>query len=294
MSLKFNTSLEDLRNLVNLHLGAKFLETDPNWQVLDSSISGRGLFARRDVNVGDVILREPALLAGPKAGQSTNINTCAVCYCRLEGNDQEILCKNGCTMPVCEMCCTSERHVGECKVFRKWKPKVSEKVNRPALRIVSIIRCLFLNEDQHKLLYALQANPDKYYKAEVQMAAACFEEFTQNKDVLNYFYRTICAFNTNAFEGSSCVGGHEVLIRALFPVAGLMNHQCTPSANHHFENGETIVITAARPIKEGEEIVTSYSKILWSNLARNTFMKLTKQFECCCPRCMDSTVSGCD
>ncbi|XP_061394146.1 SET domain-containing protein SmydA-8-like [Musca vetustissima] len=289
MSLKFNTTLEDLRNLIDLHLGEKFLEKDPLWQVLDSPISGRGLFARRDINTGDVILREPALLAGPKAGQTTNINTCAVCYCRLEGSDAEIMCKNGCTMPVCDVCCNSERHVGECKVFRKWKPKDMGKINRPALRIVSIMRCLFLNENQHKLLYALQANPDKYYKAEVQMAAGCFEEFTRNPDILNYFYRTICAFNTNAFEGNSCVGGHEVLIRALFPVAGLMNHQCTPNANHHFENGETIVITAARPIREGEEIVTSYSKLLWSTLARNTFMKLTKQFECSCARCLDPT-----
>ncbi|XP_073833647.1 SET and MYND domain containing, arthropod-specific, member 8 isoform X3 [Musca autumnalis] len=292
MSLKFNTSIEELSQLINLHLGEKFLEQDPAWQVLDSPISGRGLFARRDINTGDVILREPALLAGPKANQSTNINTCSVCYCHLEGSDQEIMCKNGCTIPVCDACCNSQRHVGECKVFRKWKPKVTDKVNRPALRIVSIIRCLFLNENQHKLLYALQANPDKYYKTEVQMAAACFEEFTHNPDILNYFFRTICAFNTNAFEGNSCVQGHEVLIRALFPVAGLMNHQCTPNANHHFESGETIVITAARPIKQGEEIVTSYSKLLWSTLARNSFMKLTKQFECSCSRCLDPTENG--
>lgn len=291
MSMKITASVEELAELINVHLGPEFLEENPAWKILDSPISGRGLFATRDINTGEVILREPALLAGPKAGQSVKLNTCCVCYCLLEGSDSELMCPKGCTLPVCSTCTDSERHQMECKLFRKWKPKDASKISRPALRIVSIVRCLSLNEQQHKLLYALQANPDKYYKAEVQMASECFEDFIQIPDILNYFYRTICAFNTNAFEGNSRVDGHEVLIRALFPLAGLMNHQCTPNANHHFDSGETIVITAARPIKQGEEIVTTYTKLLWSTLARNTFMVLTKQFMCSCPRCQDPTVS---
>uniref|UniRef100_A0A1I8PSQ3 SET domain-containing protein n=1 Tax=Stomoxys calcitrans TaxID=35570 RepID=A0A1I8PSQ3_STOCA len=292
MSMPVTVCVQELSELINLHLGPDFLEKDPAWQIMDSAISGRGLFATRDIGTREVILREPALLAGPKASQSTNLNTCCVCYCQLEGSEEEIMCPHGCTMPLCKACSSSERHTFECKLFRKWKPKNTTKISRPAIRIVPIIRCLFLNEMQHKLLYALQANADKFFKAEIKSASDCFEEFTQNRDVINYFYRTICAFNTNAFEGKSCVGGHEVLIRALFPLAGLMNHQCTPNANHHFDNGETIVITAARPIKQGEEIVTTYTKLLWSTLARKGFMALTKQFMCCCQRCQDPTENG--
>ncbi|TMW44033.1 hypothetical protein DOY81_010886, partial [Sarcophaga bullata] len=81
-----------------------------------------------------------------------------------------------------------------------------------------------------------------------------------------------------------------VLIRALFPLAGLLNHLCTPNANHHFENGETIVISAARPIAKGEEIVTSYTKLLWSTMARKVFLAMTKHFMCNCDRCLDPTV----
>ncbi|XP_065365041.1 SET domain-containing protein SmydA-8 isoform X1 [Calliphora vicina] len=291
MSMPISVSTQELAELINVHL-AEFLEKDPAWQVLDSPISGRGIFARRDIAAGETILREHALLAGPTANLSSKLNTCCVCYCRLEGSDQEMMCKNGCTMPVCDNCITSERHAMECHLFRKWRPKDTTKVNRHSLRIVSVIRCFFLNELQRKLLYALQANPDKYYMIEIQRASECFEYFPKESDMLDYFYRTVCAFNTNAFEGRSCVGGHEVQVRALFPLAGLLNHQCTPNANHHFENGETIVITAARPIAQGEEIVSTYVKLLWSTLVRKTFLAMTKQFICTCKRCCDPTENG--
>lgn len=289
--MPITASTQELADLINVHLGKEFLEKNPCWKVADSPISGRGIFATRDIKAGEVIFREHALLAGPTANKSSKLNTCCVCYCRLEGNDHEIMCSKGCTLPVCDGCIDSERHAKECELFRKWIPKDTSKVNRHSLRIVSVIRCFFLNELQRKLLYALQANPDKYYMVEVQRASACFKYFPKEQDMLDYFYRTICAFNTNAYEGNSCVDGHQVLIRALFPLAGMMNHQCTPNANHHFDNGETIVITAARPIKQGEEIVTSYAKLLWGTLARKVFMGMTKQFMCSCPRCEDPTVS---
>ncbi|XP_037812856.1 SET domain-containing protein SmydA-8-like [Lucilia sericata] len=290
MSMSISVSTQELAELINVHLG-ELLEKDPAWQVLDSPISGRGIFATRDIAVGEVILREHAILAGPTANMSSTLNTCCVCYCLLEGSDEEIMCKNGCTMPVCDKCITSDRHAMECLLFRKWKPKDTTKINRHALRIVSIIRCFRLNELQRKLLYALQANADKYYMKEVLNASNCFEYFPKESDMLDYFYRTICAYNTNAFEGRSCVGGHEVLVRALFPLAGLLNHKCTPNANHHFEDGETIVLTAARPIAKGEEIVMAYAKLLWSTLARRVFLAMTKQFICSCERCCDPTVS---
>lgn len=293
MSMTISASTQELAELINVHLG-EFSENDAAWQVKDSPISGRGIFARRDIAAGEIILRERALLAGPTANLSSKLNTCCVCYCRLKGTDEEMMCHNGCSMPVCDKCTTSDRHAMECQLFRKWHPKDTKAINRHSLRIVCIIRCFFLNELQRKLLYALQANPDKYYMLEIQRAAECFEYFPKESDMLDYFYRTVCAFNTNAFEGRSCVDGHEVLIRALFPLAGLLNHQCTPNANHHFESGETIVITAARPIAQGEEIVSTYTKLLWSTLARKVFLAMTKQFICTCNRCWDPTVSHTD
>jgi len=70
-----------------------------------------------------------------------------------------------------------------------------------------------------------------------------------------------------------------------------MNHECTPNASHYFENGRLAVVRAARDIPKGGEITTTYTKILWGNLTRNIFLKMTKHFACDCVRCHDNTVS---
>lgn len=291
MCLKIKIETSELSKLIDLYLGPNLLDKTPAWQIFDSPISGRGVFAARDIAAGEIILRDQALLAGPRANDTSSLTSCIVCYCPLEGDDQQIMCPKGCTLPVCNKCSDSKRHLIECELFRKWKPKDNSKINLHALRIVTILRCFCLGDLEHKLLYALQANTDKYYMAELKRAADCFEEFPKDRQMLDFFYHTICVFNTNAFEGRSKVEGHEVRVRALFPLAGLVNHQCTPNANHHFEDTETIVITATRPIKQGEEIVTSYTKLFWSTLTRKMFLVMTKHFSCSCQRCLDPTVS---
>ncbi|XP_030379690.1 SET domain-containing protein SmydA-8-like [Scaptodrosophila lebanonensis] len=287
--MSISASTQELAELIDVHLGELRPES-PAWRVSDSPISGRGIFAVRDIVKGEELFREHTLLVGPTAHRSTNLRTCTLCYRLVPGEDDtDAMCPAGCGLPVCPECAVSERHANECKLFRKWEPKELGHIEPRALRILSVVRCFFLNEAQRRLLYAMQANADKYYMKEVERAAGCFEHFPHEQDMLDYFYRTICAFNTNAFESRSRVEGHEVLVRALFPLAGLLNHQCTPNASHHFEDAETIVVTAAERIPQGAEITMSYTKVLWSTLARKMFLGMTKHFMCHCPRCEDPT-----
>ncbi|XP_075158480.1 SET and MYND domain containing, arthropod-specific, member 8 isoform X4 [Haematobia irritans] len=285
-------STPELAECINEHLGPKLLENNRCWKILDSPLSGRGVFAARDISPGEEILRDVALLAGPKVSDATNLNTCIVCCTQLQGQDEEIMCTKGCTMPICSKCNDSQRHSKECELLRHWKPKDTKKLNFHCIRIISLVRCFFLGELQRKLLFTLQSNTDKFYRAELIKAADCFENFPRERDMLEHFYRTICIFNTNSFEGNCRVDGNEVGLRALFPLASLINHQCTPNASHHFENTETIVITATRPIRQGEEIVISYTKLLWGNLTRKMFLFMTKHFMCSCQRCLDPTENG--
>ena len=288
MGTEITASTEELTRLVHLHL-ADLGEEDPCWMIAESPLSGRGVFAKRDILQGEEIFREHTLLAGPTSHKNIPLNICTICYHYLEEDDA--LCPAGCAMPVCGTCSKLERHTNECFLFRKWKPKDTTKIVPQALRILSIVRCFFLNEDQRKLLYAMQANTDKYYKKEIQTAADCFENFPKETDLLDYFYRTVCTYNTNAFQSSSTVNGREVQVRALFPLGGILNHACTPNANHRFEDCETIVLTATRNIAKGEELTTTYTKVLWSNLSRKIFLAMTKHFMCHCSRCLDPTVS---
>ncbi|KAL7745527.1 hypothetical protein ACLKA6_015518 [Drosophila palustris] len=292
--MAISASTQELASLIDDHLG-ELRPLSPSWRVADSPISGRGIFAVRPIDKGEELFREHTLLVGPTAHPGRNLRACVQC-CHLPhdgdtDSDATALCSAGCGLPVCPGCVASPRHVLECQLYRKWQPRDVTRIDPRALRILSVVRCFFLSESQRKLLYALQANADRYYMKEVQRAAECFEHFPQEQDMLEYFYRTICAFNTNAFESRCRVDGREIVARALFPLAGMLNHQCTPNAGHHFEDGETIVVTATENIPAGAEITMSYTKLLWSTLARKMFLGMTKHFMCQCPRCQDPTVS---
>lgn len=288
-SKEASVSLEELTQLINLHLG-DLAEKDPNWIIAESPLGGRGVFAKRNINKGEEIFREHTLLVGPTSRKNMPLNICVICY-NLLNEENNVLCPNGCCLPVCETCSKSDKHAQECNLFRKWKPKDTTKIEPPVVRLLSVVRCFFLSGNERKLLYAMQANNDKYYMKEIQTAANCFENFPQEADALDYFYRTVCAYNTNAFQATSTVNGHEVKLRALLPLAGLLNHACTPNANHDFVDCETIVLSATRDIAKGEEITTTYTKVLWSNLTRKMFLAMTKHFMCNCSRCLDPTVS---
>ncbi|XP_058977792.1 SET domain-containing protein SmydA-8 isoform X3 [Musca domestica] len=292
MPLKFNISTPNLAKLIKLHLGPEILKNNNAWEILESPLSGRGIFAVRDIDAGEVILSDIALTTGPTSTSHQHI--CCVCYKTLEDIDRDIQCKNGCSLPLCELCSNGSSHSTECELFRRWKPKEPTQIIPQLLRFVSIVRCLFLGDTQRKLLLALQANNDKYYANELQKVAQCFANFPSDREMLEYFQYSIAAFNTNAFEGSCDRQQMENRgrVRALFPLASLLNHQCTPNADHYFDSPETLVIIATRPISKGEEIVTSYTKLLWSTLMRKMFLKMTKHFECCCPRCVDPSENG--
>ncbi|XP_067640610.1 SET domain-containing protein SmydA-8 isoform X2 [Eurosta solidaginis] len=282
----------EVAELIDLHLG-DLRDPDPNWHVTDSAISGRGVYARRDIKRGELIFREHTLLNGPTASKDTLLNTCIVCFRLLEEQPiEKVLCAAGCSLPVCVTCQQSEQHARECKLFRYWVPKDTTRINPYSLRIVSVMRCYFLSREKRKLLLSMQANSDKYYLREVERAALCFENFPKDKETLGFFYRTVCVYNTNAFEGRSIVDGYETAVRALFALAGLMNHNCTPNASHQFADGQTIVVTAARDIAQSEEITMTYTKILWNTFGRQLFLRATKHFICKCKRCLDPTENG--
>ncbi|KAH8292911.1 hypothetical protein KR044_008157, partial [Drosophila immigrans] len=290
--MEISASTQQLAALIDDHLGA-LRPTSPAWHVANSPISGRGIFAVRPITKGEELFRERTLLVGPTAHRGRNLRTCINCYRLPAVGDSDVaaLCTAGCGLPVCcSKCVESPRHQLECQLFRKWQPKDVAHIDPRALRILSVVRCFFLSESERKLLYAMQANADRYYMLEVQRAAECFLHFPSDPQILEYFYRTICAFNTNAFESRWLVDGHEVVARALFPLAGMLNHQCTPNATHHFEDGETIVVCATENIPAGSEITMSYTKLLWSTLARKMFLGMTKHFMCQCARCQDPTV----
>ncbi|KAH8420134.1 hypothetical protein KR009_006162 [Drosophila setifemur] len=168
-----------------------------------------------------------------------------------------------------------------------------EQVNPLSLRILTAVRVFHLGKQQRHLVDAMQANAERAYRQEIIKAAQCFRNFpTTDRLFMDQLFRIVGVLNTNAFEAPCRSGGHETLLRGLFPLTAIMNHECTPNASHYFDNGTLAVVRAARDIPKGGEITTTYTKILWGNLTRNIFLKMTKHFSCNCPRCNDNSENG--
>jgi len=76
----------------------------------------------------------------------------------------------------------------------------------------------------------------------------------------------------------------------VFPLASMLNHQCTPNAEWYFDvpkYGNSIRVRALRDIRPREQIFISYSASAMSNdlEVRALFFK-AYSFECSCPRCV--------
>ncbi|TMW39374.1 hypothetical protein DOY81_015546, partial [Sarcophaga bullata] len=266
----------ELARLIDLHL-SDLRDPEPNWTIGPSPVAGRGVFATRDIQQGEIIFRERALVVGPTARKGSILNTCVCCHKLLAVKD--FLCKNKCTLPVCDKCADSPEHHNECQLFRRWQPMDIKYIQQNANA-----------DEQRALINAMQANNDRGYRQEIIKAAQCFRRFpTTDKLFMDRLFRIVGVCNTNAFETPCKVDGHETLLRGLFPLTAVMNHECTPNASHYFGKSCLVVVRAARFIPKGGEITTTYTKILWSNLTRCIFLRMTKNFTCDCVRCNDNT-----
>ncbi|CAD7091694.1 unnamed protein product [Hermetia illucens] len=282
--------METISALIDFHLNEKSSPTRI-WRVSATSISGRGLFAVRDIQPGEIIFREKPLLIGPTAGKDSSLNICSVCYRPCENN--ECVCPRGCSLPVCELCLDSKQHLLECNLYKSWQPAHPQKVMRANLRALVWIRGLLLNETQKHLVNVLQANVDPAYQREMLAAASNFHNFPSAASATyEFLFKVVCVLNTNAFEALQQNENAEISLRGLYPLSGIMNHECTPNTCHYFEPGNVMVVKSAKFIPQGTEITTTYTKILWSNLSRRVFLNMTKQFVCSCSRCLDPTENG--
>ncbi|XP_034112789.1 SET domain-containing protein SmydA-8 isoform X1 [Drosophila albomicans] len=314
-----STTPDQLARLIDVHLG-DLREEQPNWMLAPSPVAGRGVFATRDIAAGELIFRERALVVGPTARKGSQLNTCVCCHRLLAS--KHFLCPHHCTLPVCGECADSAAHRNECEHFQRWMPKdltaseeqppakeppsaegdpqdvatkepLGDVVNPLSLRILTAVRVFYLSKEQRALVDAMQANAERGYRQEIIKAAQCFRKFpTTDKPFMDQLFRVVGVLNTNAFEAPCRVDKHETLLRGLFPLTAIMNHECTPNASHYFENGRLAVVRAARDIPKGGEITTTYTKILWSNLTRGIFLKMTKYFVCNCDRCNDNSENG--
>ncbi|XP_011167732.2 SET domain-containing protein SmydA-8 [Solenopsis invicta] len=262
-----------------------------SWIVDRSPLGGRGLFATRDIQAGELIFTDVPLLMGPRC-YNKHLPMCVVCY---KNNCPLFPCDYGCGLPICSAECeNSAMHVqGECQFLREWAPTCGSTWSKDLLLVVVLIRGLALSEEQRTLLYAFECHANLNRNYEIDLLKRNVANLP-SEEQMKLMQRVCDVFNTNSFEVvvPSRGNDHTMSLRGLYPMGALQNHCCVPNSRHHFDDQQRLHVSAALPIAAGEEITMSYTDLLWDTSTRRQFLRITKRFSCNCNRCSDPLEFG--
>lgn len=270
-----DSTIEKLRQEISKNLQRCNLQENNSWIIEKSEISGRGIFAKRDIEVNEIIFQDKFLICGTT---QKDIHLCVICYT----SSNLTVCSGGCCLPICEKCIGTNQHFKECDLIKSWCPKNPEKISNKIFKALPAIRALILTDDEMVLFNLLQGNERKVTDA----IADEFLSFPDDKNLLNNIWSIL---NTNIFE---IVLDGNLSIQGLYTLSCLMNHSCYPNTRISFNKDFLMTVRATKPIKENEEILTSYVQLLWGTFHRRAFLAKTKSFLCNCLRCSDPTENG--
>ncbi|XP_029160468.1 SET domain-containing protein SmydA-8-like isoform X2 [Nylanderia fulva] len=279
----------EMMGLLVSHLRENNLDKPRSWTIKRSLMKGRGMFAIRDIRVGESIFTDVPLLMGPRC-YSKCLPMCVVCY---KNNCPLFPCDHDCGLPICSTECeNSMSHSQECRTLREWMPTCGSTWSKDLLLAVVPIRGLALSKEQRELLYAFECHSNLTHNHEIDLLKRSVNNLPSEEQM--EFMRRICeVFNTNSFEvviarNEDCTTS----LRGLYPLGALQNHCCVPNTRHHFDDQQRLHVSAALPIAAGEELTMSYTDLLWDTSSRRQFLRVTKHFSCDCSRCCDPSEFG--
>ncbi|ALC45151.1 CG18136, partial [Drosophila busckii] len=274
------------------------------YEVASNVQLGRHLIATRDIKMGEQILKEAPLVFGPKVAATP---LCLGCHRNLlapEHPAKDFYKCSGCSWPMCcKECEQSPYHVDECRLIAasNFECKISYNAVEPerkesAYCVILLLRCLQLKSSnpagfaqmnqlqdhlqerlQTPLYQVLRANLITFIKTVLGL-----RDWSE-MDIL----RIAAILDTNAFEVRQPSERRKV--RALFPGAAMINHDCVPNLRHRFDDDMNIIFLAKRKIAKGEILSISYTQALRSTIQRRVHLKFVKCFDCACARCADPT-----
>lgn len=302
--------------LLHRHLESRGLQADRgSWKIDYSTLGGRGMFATRDIDQGELIFVDAPLVVGPRC-YNKYLPMCINCY---KSGCPLFPCDRGCGLPVCSTVCeNSSRHAEmECDYLRGLRPNCGSMWSMELLQAVVPIRALSLDDDQRNLVEAFKAHPrvvrevglpsdyptrplpiERCINPLFSLPTAQLDLLKKNiNEVINrddeaFMERVSRVFDTNAFETAVVVDNTvSISLRGLYPLGALQNHCCVPNTSHHFDKDQFLITRAAFPIKKGDELTMAYTDLLWDTALRRRYLRMSKYFDCSCKRCSDPLVN---
>lgn len=266
-----------------------------------SDVMGRYLVASRDLRPGEIIMTVDPLVVGPPQGCQP---LCLGCYKKLHLEENAYRCE-GCGWPQCGLGCqgrgTEYGHSdAECRVYQSVRPKLltaDASALTPLYLAVVPLRCLLLQSDpdRWRTLLTMEAHNDIRRKLPAiwrNNQENVVDRIRKEWGMTQYeedIIHTICGIlEVNAFE----VGQDGLSIRALYPRAFYMAHDCVPNTGHTDDQHFQLRVRATTRIHKGASIYLSYAYTLQGTLKRRDHIKESKFFDCACSRCCDATELG--
>ncbi|KAJ9593991.1 hypothetical protein L9F63_014586, partial [Diploptera punctata] len=264
------------------------------FKIADNKVLGRHLIATRDLKVGEVILKEMPLIAGPS---QITPPVCLGCYKLL--NEQSARSCQDCGWPVCsEECARSQAHRPECDITKfKKGSKVSVRnflQDHPMYQSVTVLRYLYQRNSNPMLwdkLQTLESHCEQRkklpkYEEDRVTVAQFVRRFFNCQDFTEEEILRIC--------GILQVNGHEVPVTepghvAVYEEASILEHSCRPNCAKSFTSEGGLVVHTLEPVLKGQHLSISYTDTLWGTANRRHHLNETKFFWCRCPRCADPT-----
>jgi len=265
-------------------------------EILETTCSGRGLFATRKFETGQLIFKEDAFAYVVMKAYAEQV--CHYCLKppTLPSDDGKGLkpllkcaaCKYA---RYCNRDCQKKAwpdHKQECPALQRMHPVVPEDEAKMVARI----------------LWRQQRNPKEKLPVPIMDLASHIEkrsekELDELEDKVMAFghYFTYEAMpesdedmqklwsiiDCNAIGVTDRRGLQSIAV-GLFPFAAMLNHRCMPNACAA-TNGKTLAVRAVRHIEPGEEICISYIDALENRQTRGEKLKTQYYFDCECECC---------
>ncbi|KAH0564211.1 hypothetical protein KQX54_010278 [Cotesia glomerata] len=261
-------------NLIRQHLKEHNLlksKEDQVWEIRNSKVSGRGLFAKCDIKQGELIFIDTPMIIGPRCYQKY-LPMCINCYksgCTL------FSCDRGCGLPICSNECENSRsHIEfECERLQSWQPTCGSMWSMELLQAVVPIRSLSLSSYQRDLVRTLQQHEGPLHGREIELLKKNISKAIDPED--EELMLQVCrAFDTNAFETAIRVDDKtSISLRGLYPLGALINHSCLPNTRHYFNDRGFMFTRATVLIKKDEELTGTYVDLIWGTILRRNALR---------------------
>ena len=250
---------------------------DSNVRVVSVDNVGRCILAARDIQAGDTVLEDEAVMLAPGGGD----RVCLEC-----GVECEVSCPD-CSLP---LCCQGGKHEAECDPRLVFPSHTSRHLGVAILRL---LRCMDTMDNREVVtglmshLAERRCDPDYHHMLTTVRSLEPVLGHSYSEDQLLELAGIIL---TNTVQCNMVPGGADTGI-GLYPTFSLLSHSCVANTRREADDGKIRLIATVN-IPEGEQVLTSYKNPLLGSVARRCHFPRIWYFDCECRRCCDPTELG--